>query len=149
MKVKVETLPDYRIAFMRRVGPYGSANIEVMERLKKWAEERNLLQSAILLAIPQDNPETTLPDNCRFDACIVISNDYGEDDSVFEGKISGGKYLIFQVKHTAEDIQKAYSYLFPFLQSNGFQMDDKPIIEKYMGDRVSHPFCEICVPVKG
>ena len=34
MKFKVETLPNYRIAYMRRVGPYGPANIEVMEQLK-------------------------------------------------------------------------------------------------------------------
>ena len=148
MKFKVETLPNYRIAYMRRVGQYGPANIEVMEQLKKWAKEQNLLESAILFAIPQDNPETTLPDNCRFDACIVIPNDYQVDDSVFEGEISGGKYLIYEVKHTAEDIQKAYSDIFPSLQSNGYQMDNKPIMEKYIGDMISNPYCEICVPVK-
>ena len=56
MKYKVETLPNYRIAYVRRVGPYGPTNIEVMENLKKWDKEKNLLSSVILLAIPQDNP---------------------------------------------------------------------------------------------
>lgn len=148
MKFKVRTLPNYRIAYMRRVGQYGPANIEVMEKLKKWAKEKKLLESAILFAIPQDNPETTLPDNCRFDACIVIPNDYQVDDSVFEGELSGGKYLIYKVKHTAEDIQKAYADIFPSLRSNGYQMDNKPIMEKYIGDMISNPYCEICVPVK-
>ncbi|TWL18340.1 hypothetical protein CHCC16874_0534 [Bacillus licheniformis] len=50
MKFKIETLPNYRIAYMRRVGPYGPANIEVMERLKKWAKKKDLLESAILFA---------------------------------------------------------------------------------------------------
>ncbi len=36
MKFKVETIPSYRIAYMRRVGPYGPANHTVMENLKKW-----------------------------------------------------------------------------------------------------------------
>lgn len=148
MKFKVEILPNYRIAYIRRVGQYGPANITVMEQLKKWAREKNLLESAILFAIPQDNPETTLSDNCRFDACIVIPNDYQADDSVLEGEISGGKYLIYEVKHTAEEIQKAYSDIFPSLQSNGYQMDNKPIMEKYIGDMISNPYCEICVPVK-
>lgn len=103
---KVETLPNYRIAYVRRIGPYGNANFEVMEKLKKWAKERNLLKSAILFAIPQDNPETTLPENCRFDACIVISKDYQMDDSIYEGELSGGKYLLYEVKHTAANIQK-------------------------------------------
>ncbi|AXI09298.1 DNA gyrase inhibitor [Oceanobacillus zhaokaii] len=149
MRFKTETVPNYRIAYMRRVGPYGPANVEVMEKLKKWAKERCLLESVILFAIPQDKPETTLPENCRFDACIVISNDYQVDNLVNEGELSGGKYIIYEVKHTAEDIQKAYSYIFPSLQSNRYKIDDnKPIMEKYIGDMVTNPYCEICVPVK-
>ncbi|MGG2067563.1 AraC family transcriptional regulator [Bacillus sp. S14(2024)] len=147
MKFKVETLPNYRIAYVRRVGPYGPANIDVMGKLKEWAKEKNLLKSAILLAIPQDNPETTLPENCRFDACIVISKDYQIDDSICESELSGGKHLIFEVKHTAEDIQKAYVDIFPALQSNGYQIDNKPILERYTGDTINNPYCEICVPV--
>ena len=85
MKFKVETFPNYRIAYIRRVGQYGPANIEVMEKVKKWAKEKNLLESGILFAIPQDNPESTLPDNCKFDACIVIPNDYQVDDLVLKG----------------------------------------------------------------
>ncbi|MBO1513913.1 AraC family transcriptional regulator [Metabacillus bambusae] len=147
MKFKVETLPNYRIAYVRRVGPYGPANVEVMEKLKKWAKEKNLLKSAILLAIPQDNPETTLPENCRFDACIVISEDYQMDDSMRKRELSGGKYLIYEVKHTAEDIQKAYAYIFSSLQNNGYQIDNKPIFERYTDDMINNPSCEICVPV--
>jgi len=148
MKFNIETLPSYRIAYIRRVGPYGPANIEVMEKLKKWAMEKNLLESATLFAIPQDNPETTPSGNCRFDACIVISKDYQLDDSICEGELSGGKYLIYEVKHTAEDIQKAYTGIFPSLLSNGYQIDNKPILEKYTGDMINNPNCEICVPVK-
>ncbi|WP_141434492.1 GyrI-like domain-containing protein [Bacillus sp. 03113] len=148
MKFKIETLPKYRVAYVRRVGPYGSANIEVMEKLKKWAREKNLLESATLLAIPQDNPETTLPENCRFDACIVISKDYQIDDTISENEFSGGRYLIYEVKHTAEDIQKAYTDIFSSIQSSGYQIDNKPIMERYIGDMITNPYCEICVPVK-
>jgi DNA gyrase inhibitor GyrI len=147
MKFKVETLPNYRIAYLRQVGPYGSANIEVMEKLKQWAKEKDLLKTSIILAIPQDNPETTLPENCRFDACIVISKDYQLDDSIYESELSGGKYLIYEVKHTAEDIQKAYTEIFPDLQNNGYQIENKPIMERYTVDMINNHYCEICVPV--
>ncbi|GGA75189.1 hypothetical protein GCM10008025_18570 [Ornithinibacillus halotolerans] len=126
MKHKVETLPNYRIAYMRRVGPYGPDNFEVMERLKRWAKEKDLLESAILFAIPQDNPETTLPENCRFDASIVISENFQVDDAILEGEITGGEYLIFDVKHTAEDIRQAYSNIVPFIKT----MDSKWIINQ-------------------
>lgn len=149
MKFKVEALPNYRMAYVRRVGPYGPGNIQAMEKLKKWAVEKNLLsESAIILGISLDNPETTLPENCRYDACIVISNDYQIDNSMYESELSGGKYVICKVKHTAEDIRKAWAEIFPALQNSGYQIDNKPIFERYTGDMTFNDYCEICVPVK-
>ncbi|MDV2888408.1 GyrI-like domain-containing protein, partial [Alkalihalophilus pseudofirmus] len=80
-----ETLPNYRIAYVRQVGPYGPANRLAMEKVKKWAAEKKLTKSAIIFGIPQDNPETTNPENCRYDACVVIAKDYQIDDSICEG----------------------------------------------------------------
>ncbi|CAH2715918.1 DNA gyrase inhibitor [Neobacillus rhizosphaerae] len=148
MNIKVETLPKYRIAYVRQVGPYGPANIQAMEKLKKWAKEKNLVKSAIILGIPQDNPETTLPDNCRYDACIVISKDYQIDNSICESEFSGGKYVICKVKHTAEDIQKAWAEIFSAIHNSGYQIDNKPILERYTSDMINNDYCEICVPVK-
>lgn len=148
MKYKIETLPTYRIAYLRQVGPYGPANIEVMEKLKNWASEENLLKDSILFAIPLDNPETTHTDHCRFDACIVLPENYPVNDYVLEGEIIGGKYIVFEVKHTADDISKAYFDIFQFLQTSGYKIENKPIMEKYIGDINSSPYCEICVPVE-
>ncbi|AIQ14605.1 AraC family transcriptional regulator [Paenibacillus durus] len=149
MNITVETLPNYRIAYVRQVGPYGPANTQAMKKLKKWAEEKNLLtESSIILGIPQDHPETTLPEHCRYDACIVISKDYPMDDSICESEFTGGVYVVFKVKHTTEDIQQAWADIIPALQNSGYQMDNKPIIERYTGEMINHHFCEICVPVK-
>lgn len=135
---------------MRRVGPYGPANVEVMERMKEWAKDRNLLESATLFAIARDNLERTPPENCRFDACIVISkDDQMNDDVVNEGELPGGKYAIYKVRHTVEDIQKAYDGIFPSLEGGGYQVDNnKLIMEKYIGDMDNEPYCETCVPIK-
>lgn len=149
MNSKVETLPKYRIAYVRQVGPYGPANKQVMEKLKQWATKKNLLtESAIIFGIPQDHPETTLPENCRYDACIVISNDYRMDDLICEGELAGGKYVICEVKHTAEAIQKAWAEISLVLQNSGYQIDNKPILERYTMDMINNHSCEICVPVK-
>lgn len=149
MNITIETLPNYVIAFVRQVGPYGSENIQAMEKLKKWAMEKNLLtESSILLGIAQDNPQTTLPENCRYDACIVISSDSDMDDSIQTSEVYGGSYAIFKVKHTAEDIQKAWHDIFPAIHNSGYQIDNKPIFEKYIGNMLANDYCEICIPVK-
>ncbi|MBU8568627.1 GyrI-like domain-containing protein [Virgibacillus pantothenticus] len=149
MKSKIEIIPSLRIAFMRRTGPYGPENVKVMERLKKWAAEKKLLLSATILAIPQDNPDITSPENCRFDACIVISDEYQiMDDSINERKLSGGKYVVYEIKHTAADIATAYTTIFPDLKVKGYQIENRPILERYTSDMFSNPHCEICVPIK-
>ncbi|MGP7816557.1 AraC family transcriptional regulator [Niallia sp. 01092] len=149
MNIKIEVLPKYRIAYVQQVGPYGPANVQLMQKLKKWAAAKNLLsKTSIILGISHDNPETTLPNNCRYDAGIVISNDYQIDDFVGESEISGGKYAIFKVKHTAEDIQKAWSEIFYTLSNCGYQIDSRPIFERYIKEMVSNHYCEICVPIK-
>ena len=149
MSVRIEVIPNYRVAYVRQVGPYGPSNMQAMKQLKEWAEGQNLLtDSSILLGIAQDNPETTPPDNCRYDACIVIPHDYLLDRSMNEAELSGGTYAVFTIKHTAEHIQQAWIDIFPAIQSSGYQMDNRPIIERYMGNMVVNEYCDLCVPVK-
>lgn len=149
MELKVETLPGYRIAYVRQVGPYGPANTRPMEKLKQWAAENNLLaESAILFGIPQDNPETTPPENCRYDACIVLTEDDKIDDAIAEGELAGGRYAVATINHTADDVQQAWAAIFPALQSGGYQLDDRPILERYAGDMLNKGLCELCIPIK-
>ncbi|RIX59401.1 DNA gyrase inhibitor [Paenibacillus nanensis] len=150
MKTRVDMLPNYRIAYMRHIGPYGPSNAQIMESLKKWAQEEGLLtESAILFGIPQDNPRTTLPEKCRYDACIVIPEDFlMNEDGICEGKLLGGEYVLFKIKHTAEEIQKAWAEIFPALHSMGVTVDDKPILEVYTGNMLLNDYCEIGVPIK-
>lgn len=148
--MKIETIPAYRIAYVRQTGPYGPANVQAMDKLKAWAASKGLLAAAsIILGISHDNPETTLPENCRYDASIVISENELIDESVSEGKLSGGKYAIFQVHHTAEAIQQAWRNIFTELANNGYMLDDRrPIMERYLEEMLSQHDCEICIPIQ-
>jgi len=148
MNLKIVTLPYYRIAYVRQTGPYGPANAQAMEQLKGWAKERNLLiESAVLLGILQDNPETTPPAICRYDACIVLSSDYPLDDSIRESEFAGGEYAVCTVKHTAEEIGMAWAELLSAVHRNEFRMENKPIIERYTGEMLERDLCEICLPI--
>lgn len=150
MDIVIEKIQAYRIAYIRQIGPYGINNVQTMEKLKKWAKSNHLFNDeSIILGIAQDNPETTKPENCRYDTCIVLSNDYSVTDSyVREGDIIGGKYAVFKINHTAEAVQKAWINIFPELLRQGYEFDEaRPIIERYMVKMVNNHYCEICVPV--
>ncbi|OMF61940.1 GyrI-like domain-containing protein [Paenibacillus sp. FSL R5-0766] len=150
MQMYIENLPACRLAYVRQVGPYGPANAQAMNTLKQWADKHQLLhESATLLGIPQDDPATTPPEKCRYDACIVITEpERLEDDFIEFGELSGGDYLICKVKHTAEAIQQAWNMIIPHLQTSGYRMDNKPVIERYRWELLNQHWCEICVPVR-
>lgn len=150
MDIIIEKIPAYRIAYIRQIGPYGINNVQTMEKLKKWAKSNDLFNDeSIILGIAQDNPETTKPENCRYDTCIVISKNYSlTDHHVREGCIIEGKYAVFKINHTAESVQKAWIDIFPELLSRGYKFDEaRPIMERYLIKMVSNHHCEICVPI--
>lgn len=150
MKIKIEKIPPYRIAYIRKVGPYGSDNMQTMEKLKSWAKSNYLLNDkSIILGIAHDNPKTTKPEDCRYDTCFVVSNDYSvKNDYMSQGNIGGGRYAVFKVNHTAEAVQKAWIEIFPELLKQGHQFDEtRPILERYKVEMVNKHYCEICVPL--
>lgn len=146
--MKIEKVEKCRVAYMRRVGVYGAENFKLMEEFKKWALDNNLLNKGTIYAIAQDNPEITPPQNCRYDICITISNDYKIDNLVDETRLDGGNYAIYKIKHTTEDIQKAWGKIFIDLKQKGYIIDNKSIMERYSKDMIDNGYCEICVPVK-
>ena len=148
MNIKIDNLPNYRIAYVRQVGPYGPHNVKVMEKLKGWAKKKGLFnKDSTILSIPRDNPEVTSPENCRYDAGIVISNEYPIDNDVSEDKLIGGQYVIYRVRHTAEEIQKAWDLIFAELLNKGYQVDSRPMFERYYGEENDVDYCDICVPI--
>lgn len=150
MDITIEKIPAYKIAYIRQVGPYGINNVKTMEELKKWAKFNNLFNDeSIILGIAQDNPQTTKPENCRYDTCIVVSNNYSvTGGNIREGNIVGGKYAVFKINHTAEAVQKAWIDIFPELSMQGYQFDkSRLIMERYIVQMVNNHKCEICVPV--
>lgn len=81
MDTNIEMIPSYKVAYIRRTGSYGSENVQIMEQLKSWAREKNLLnESSIILGIAQDNPKFTESKDCRYDACLVISDEFKVDN---------------------------------------------------------------------
>jgi DNA gyrase inhibitor GyrI len=150
MNISLESIPSQRIVYIRQIGPYGSGNVETMEKLKNWARCNKLFNDdSIIFGIAHDNPEATKPENCRYDTCITVSSDsYFDEEYVSQGQIVGGNYAVFKIIHTADEIQKAWIEIFPELSKQGYQFDDtRPILERYRVELVNKHYCEICVPI--
>ncbi len=150
MEIRFETIPSYKIVYIRKYGPYGDGNIQTMENLKNRARCNHLLDdTSVILGIAQDNPQTTKPENCRYDACLVVTDDSGiQDDSFSHGTVAGGRYAVFTIDHTPEAVRMAWMEIFLELQRQGHRIDAaKPVMERYAARMLKDHKCEICVPV--
>ncbi|GAE01300.1 AraC family transcriptional regulator [Clostridium botulinum B str. Osaka05] len=150
MDINIEMIPSYKIAYIRRIGPYGSDNVQIMEQLKSWAREKNLFnENSIILGIAQDNPEFTEAKNCRYDTCLVVWDEFKVDNKYINfGKTIGGKYCVFEVSHTVDAMQKAWMEIFSELSKINYEFDDRrPILERYAMQMINKHYCEICVPI--
>lgn len=151
MEFAVETWEDAPIVYARRTGPYGPENRQTMERLKKWAKKRGLLEgNAVLLGIPRDDPRTTAPQACRYDACIVtdLLLEPDESDSLQAGLFEGGTYAVFRIAHTAEGVRQAWNEILPALQASGYTVANMPTVERYAESLLREDLCELCVPIR-
>jgi DNA gyrase inhibitor GyrI len=151
MKMNIEQIPPYRIAFIRHTGPYGAGNVQTMEKLKSWAKSNDFVsQGSYPAGNSAGQSRTTRRENCRYDTCLVISADYClRDETIHQGTLEGGCYAVFQIEHTAEALQEAWAGIFPELSSHGCRFDEsRPVLERYRMELVLKPFlCEICVPI--
>ncbi|EDU38636.1 AraC family transcriptional regulator [Clostridium sporogenes] len=150
MDINIEMIPSYKIAYIRRTGPYGSENVQIMEQLKNWAREKNLFnENSIILGIAQDNPKFTESKDCRYDTCLVVSDEFKVDNKYINfGKTMRGEYCVFKISHTVDAMQKAWMEIFSELSKRNYEFDDRrPILERYAMQMINKHYCEICVPI--
>lgn len=146
----IKQIPATKIIYMRRVGAYGIENQNLMENFKKWLKDNHLFNSdSVILAIPRDNPQTTLAQNCRYDVALLVNSfDDMEQLDINKDVLEGGKYAVFTVEHTEEAIIKTMQTMFSEINAKGYSFNtQKSIIERYAVKMIENNKCEICVPV--
>ncbi|EGO8469546.1 DNA gyrase inhibitor [Enterococcus faecalis] len=149
--MKIEEFSQIKIIYMRRIGAYGTENVELMESFKNWLNVNNLFnKDSVILGIAQDNPALIDSENCRYDVGLIVPEfDTFAELDISLGNIEDGKYAIFTLEHTEEAINKAWQSIPINIPKIGCSIDGtRPILERYSVDMVDNHLCEICVPIE-
>ena len=153
MNAEVREIPEYNVAYVRKLGPYvpeicQQAFVELMQ----WAGPRNYLGPGKVLAIYWDNPDVTPPQNCRFDACLIVPAGTVPDGPIYAQTISGGPYAVCHFESQPDAIQQAWEDSFAWLCAGGLETNDTPCYELYHNNAAEHPegkwIFDICIPLK-
>lgn len=153
MNAEVRELPECKVAYVRKVGPYSRETCEpAFGELMQWAIPRKLVGPGTVLSIYWDNPDVTAPENCRFDACVVIPDNFTPEAQIQIQAISGGPYGVCHFELRPEKMQQAWEDAFLWLCNSGFETSDKPCYERYHNNAAEHPegkwIFDICIPLK-
>ena len=72
------------------------------------------------MGILHDDPNITAPENCRYDACLIVEQDFQHNDALI-GSFRGGKYLAYDFVGTPFDVDVAWDSVYEkFLLDSGY-----------------------------
>jgi len=149
MKLTIEELAPSKIAFFRNIGEYGGLQNKVlMESFKQWVKKQEQLSHDTILGIPHDNPNMTPKDQCRYDVCICIQQDFHVSKPAQVGTFEGGKYAVFLLDHTKEAVSEFWKEIFIEIEKHHLAIRQEPIIERYTSQMIDQHLCEILVPIQ-
>jgi AraC family transcriptional regulator len=155
MPVEVREIPPFRIAYMRHIGPYGvSGYISTLwTSLGRWIRRRELQRPGMLtIGIGHDAPSIVAPEKLRYDADLVVADDFKPDPSVNVANLPGGKYAVTPFEGSTALITEAWENLYRiWLPNSCYQPEDRPRLELRRDDGIQRPAdylrCELCLPI--
>jgi DNA gyrase inhibitor GyrI len=148
MKAYTETIAAQPIVYMRRIGAYGADNFILMHEMKEWITGHNLwTENSVVYGIAQDDSRFVPPEKCRYDVCLVTETDI-QDDNIHRGTLPPGKYIIFEVVHTSEEVQRFWGNIADKMMLQKREIDfSRSVLERYKSELIERGLCEFCIPV--
>ena len=149
MKTNIETIPEITVVCLRRTGPYGENNRDLVEHLESWTRERDLLEKSVILCAAWGDPARTPPEQCRYDVCLTLEGRAVEPDSgIALERIPGGRYACFRGRHTPAGVQSLWQSSFAALAELGIApVPTRPVLERYRPELLEQGLCELCIPI--
>ena len=153
MNVEIKTMPDYYVAYVRQIGPYGpEICMKAEERLMRWAGPRGYFPGGLGIGISWDNPTITPPERCRYDACVTVPDDVKGEGEVGVQTIPGGLYAVYHVRINTDEFGRVWNELMgEWLPQSGYQCDDRPCYEICRNNVETDPEhkweVDVCCPI--
>jgi len=154
MNVEIVELPAVNVVYMRHIGPYGPAIGAFWNTVFMPWLQANGLAYRPRYGIGHDDPSTTPPEKCRYDACVEVDDGFIATGNALSAKLPGGRYAVAKFHGQTSEIAAAWIALFrDWLPASGMQYDARPCLERYPQHTQFNPKtgvfeCELCIPVK-
>ncbi|WP_193558071.1 AraC family transcriptional regulator [Aeromonas veronii] len=147
----VRQMPARRVAYMRRLGPYGKETCEQAHRdlLALFASDEAMTPAGTL-SLYWDIPDITDETCCRTDVCIELGPEIPAGRQLTTQTIAAGPYAVCQFIARGDQLVACWGTAFRWVVGQGLNCDDRPCYEQYHAgtdpDREHYVF-DICIPL--
>jgi len=108
LAVRIQEVPDQRLAVMRSIGPT-SKMATIWLKMLDWAKRRGLFnQESIFLGIHNDYWDTFAEGKYRYDAAIVVPEDFEVDDEVNTMRLPGGPVAMTEFQGSVAEADRTW-----------------------------------------
>lgn len=151
-EIEIKTIEETPVAFLTQIGDEGMG--DTFYQLMKWARPKGLLDKPDFKmgTIYHDSFKVTPAEKVRMSICLLLDEPVAVDGEVGLSKIEGGKYIVANSELSVEEISKAWTALFIWMNENGYQKAGKTPFEIYHNDFNTHPekkcIMEMYIPVQ-
>jgi AraC family transcriptional regulator len=148
----VAHLVQLHVAFIRHVGPYEAVTDNLWQQLADWAKAKRLPSNLVFLGIAHDAPGVTPAERLRFDACIVVPEEFSSEGPVGHQVVHAADFAVTTHVGHFRTLPKAYeTIVHRAMRLKGYRVGGLPCIEVYRTTRVdaNHEMnhTEIYIPV--
>lgn len=132
MDVRIETVAEMRVVFVRHTGPYDRV-AETWTKLFAWAGPRGLAGPNVTpFGMSHDDPAVTPPDRLRYDACLVANDQTQPEGDIGVQTVGGGSYAITTHIGPYDRLAETYARLCgEWLPGSGRELRSAPAMEFY------------------
>lgn len=147
----VRQMPARRVAYMRRLGPYGKETCEQAHRdlLALFASDEAMTPAGTL-SLYWDIPDITDETRCRTDVCIELGPEIPAGRQLTTQTIAAGPYAVCQFIARGDQLVACWETAFRWVVGQGLNCDARPCYEQYHAgtdpDREHYVF-DICIPL--
>ncbi|HHQ4465115.1 GyrI-like domain-containing protein [Aeromonas veronii] len=147
----VRLMPARRVAYMRRLGPYGKETCEQAHRdLLALFTSDEAMTPAGTLSLYWDIPDITDETRCRTDVCIELGPEIPAGRQLTTQIIAAGPYAVCQFIARGDQLVACWETAFRWVVGQGLNCDDRPCYEQYHAGTdpdQEHYVFDICIPL--
>lgn len=145
MNVRIEDMPDLRVACIHAPGPYATAAPQAWQELSAWMGYNQMLSvETLFVGILDGTPEGLASESMGYDAGVSVPQHIEGDGCVTVRLISGGPCATFIHKGSHNTLAEAWSSLYwEWLPASGRTTREAPCFEVYLNAPSTTPDHEL------